>query len=107
MSDSSDAAVEREGDASPGPPVRSEGDHPVRDWAPLVAALVLLLAVAIFVLQNGARVRLNFLFLHGTTPLGVALLLAAVLGGLVSLLLGFVRRARSRLRQRGGRSLRR
>ncbi|MDP9070707.1 MAG: lipopolysaccharide assembly protein LapA domain-containing protein [Actinomycetota bacterium] len=108
MTDGSDAAVERGGDASrqapagggrepPGGGVR---DHPVRDWAPLVAALVLLLAVAVFVLQNGARVRLNFLFLHGTTPLGVALLLAAVLGGLVSLLLGFVRRARSRLRQR-------
>lgn len=75
-------------------------DDPARDWAPLVGALILLLAVAVFVLQNSGRVDVEFLFLKGRLPLGVALLLAAVLGGLISLLLGFVRRTRHRFSRR-------
>jgi uncharacterized integral membrane protein len=71
-----------------------------RDWAPLVAALVLLLLVVIFVLQNGDKVPVKFLFAEGDMPLGAALLLAAVLGGLITLALGFVRRTRSRFRRR-------
>ncbi|HEX2064575.1 MAG TPA: lipopolysaccharide assembly protein LapA domain-containing protein [Acidimicrobiales bacterium] len=75
-------------------------DRPVRDWAPLVAGLLLLLVVAVFVLQNGDKVAVEFLFFEGSPPLGVALLLAAVLGGLSTLFLGFVRRTRSRFRRR-------
>ena len=93
-------ADDLQGGAGAARPARVERDTPVQDWAPLVGALVLLLAVAVFVLQNGEEVELDFLFLEGTLPLGVGLLLAAVLGGLVSLLLGFVRRARHRLRLR-------
>lgn len=70
----------------------------VRDRGPLVAVLVLILAVAIFVLQNGDRVRIDFLFLHGRLPLGVALLLAAGLGGSIALLLRLVRGRRRRHR---------
>ena len=79
---------------------RKDSADVARDWAPLVAALVLLLVVAIFVLQNSDEVKVDFLFLHGNLPLGVSLLLAAVLGALVSLLLGFVRRARHRFTRR-------
>lgn len=78
----------------------SDAASATRDWGPLVAALVLLLVVAVFVLQNSDEVEVDFLFLHGTLPLGAALLLAAVLGGLVSLLLGFVQRTRHRLARR-------
>lgn len=79
---------------------RERRDHPTRDWGPLVAGLVLLGAVGIFVVQNGDDVTLEFLAFEGTLPLGAALLLAAVLGGLASLLLGFVRRARTRIQLR-------
>ncbi len=75
-------------------------DHPTRDWGPLVAGLVLLLLVGIFVIQNGDDVTLEFLMFEGTLPLGAALLLAAVFGGLASLLLGFARRARTRIQLR-------
>jgi uncharacterized integral membrane protein len=37
------------------------------------------------------RTKLNFLWMHWHTPLGVGLLLAAVLGGLTVLFLGGVR----------------
>lgn len=71
-----------------------------RDWAPLVAGLVLLLLVVIFVVQNGDEVPVRFLFFEGDLALGAALLLAAILGGLGTLLLGFVRRTRSRFARR-------
>ncbi len=94
----SDRQIQSQTPARPQPAPRR--DRPVQDWAPLVAGLLLLLVVAVFVLQNGDKVELDFLFFHGRPPLGVALLLAAVLGGLATLFLGFVRRTRSRFRRR-------
>ena len=98
MTDLPDRQVQSQTRARPEPQPRP--DRPLRDWAPLVAGLLLLLVVAIFVLQNGDKVELDFLSFEGRPPLGVALLLAAVLGGLATLFLGFVRRTRSRFRRR-------
>jgi lipopolysaccharide assembly protein A len=50
-------------------------------------ALVLLLLL-IFILQNGTRVQISYLGAHGRLPLGVALLLAAVLGVLLVVIPG-------------------
>jgi lipopolysaccharide assembly protein A len=50
-------------------------------------ALVLLLLL-IFILENGQRVSIGYLGAHGHLPLGVALLLAAVLGVLLVVIPG-------------------
>ncbi len=44
---------------------------------------VVLLFLLIFILENGNRVEISYLGMHGHLPLGVALLLAAVLGVLL------------------------
>ncbi|MFB6397423.1 lipopolysaccharide assembly LapA domain-containing protein [Polymorphospora lycopeni] len=56
----------------------------------MVFALVLLLLL-IFVLQNGQPAEVSFLGAHGTLPMGVALLLAAVFGVLLVALPGTAR----------------
>ena len=65
-----------------------------RQWVSLAAGLAPLVAVAVFVLQNTDKVKVSFLFLNGRIALGLALLLAAVLGGVGAVLLSFVRRHR-------------
>lgn len=60
-------------------------------WGALGFGVFFLLAVLIFIIQNGARARVHFVTLQGTLPLGVALLLAAVGGALVAVFLGAVR----------------
>jgi uncharacterized integral membrane protein len=60
-------------------------------WGALIAAAVVLLFLLIFVLQNGQRVEVSFLGAHGTLPMGVALLLAAVFGVLLVALPGTAR----------------
>jgi len=52
-------------------------------WVALVAAALVLLLLLIFVLQNGQSAHLSFLGAHGTLPLGIALLLAAIAGVLI------------------------
>lgn len=54
--------------------------------AALFAALLLLLLI--FILQNGQRVSISYFGAHGHLPLGVALLLAAVLGVLLVVIPG-------------------
>ena len=52
-------------------------------WVALIASAVVLLLLLIFVLQNSQRVRISFLGAGASLPLGVALLLAAIGGGLI------------------------
>ena len=52
-------------------------------WVALVAAAFVLLLLLIFVLQNGQRVSISFLGAQGTLPLGIALLLAGIVGVLI------------------------
>ena len=60
-------------------------------WVTSIAAVVVLLLLLIFILQNGDRVKINIFGANPTLPLGVALLLAAVLGALLVALIGAAR----------------
>lgn len=77
-------------------------------WAAVVVALIALLVLVVFILENGRHVKVVFFGAHATLPLGVALLLAAVIGGLVVVLAGTARILQLRRRaRRQHRSLRR
>ncbi len=60
-------------------------------WVASIAAVVVLLVLLIFILQNGASVKINIFGANPTLPIGVALLLAAVLGALLVALVGAAR----------------
>jgi len=51
----------------------------------------------VFILQNGDKVRLHFLWLSFSLPFGVALLLAGVSGALIVVLVGIGRMLQLRL----------
>jgi uncharacterized integral membrane protein len=60
-------------------------------WVASIAAVVVLLLLLIFILQNSERVKINIFGANPTLPLGVALLLAAVLGALLVALIAGAR----------------
>jgi uncharacterized integral membrane protein len=55
------------------------------------ASLLLLVMLIIFILQNMTRVEVNYLGLTGSLPLGMALLIAAVAGGVLVAIAGVTR----------------
>jgi uncharacterized integral membrane protein len=57
-------------------------------WVASALFAVVLLLLLIFILQNGQRADISFFGAHGHLPLGVALLLAAVLGVLLVVIPG-------------------
>jgi uncharacterized integral membrane protein len=71
--------------------------------------MLLLVLILVFVLQNLSATNTNFFSIKWTIPLGLDLLLAALLGGLIVFLLGVARmlqlrrlaRRYSRYQQRG------
>jgi uncharacterized integral membrane protein len=60
-------------------------------WWALGFSLLLLILVLVFVLQNLTNARTSFFGLTWTIPLGLDLLLAALLGGVIAFLLGAAR----------------
>jgi uncharacterized integral membrane protein len=60
-------------------------------WTMVGIGVVLLVAILVFILQNGQRVQVRFLMMNGTLPLGVGLLFAALLGALLVLVAGAAR----------------
>jgi uncharacterized integral membrane protein len=60
-------------------------------WTSLTAGFLILIVLLIFITQNTASVELAFFGWRGTLPLGVATLLAAVGGGLITVLAGTAR----------------
>lgn len=60
-------------------------------WVATGAALVLLIVLVVFMLQNLTKVEVQFLGLSGSIPLGLALLIAAVTGGVVVAVAGVAR----------------
>jgi lipopolysaccharide assembly protein A len=62
-------------------------------WFAVAVFAVVLLFLLIFILQNEKKVDIAFLGAHGHLPLGVALLLAAVCGALLTILAGAARMA--------------
>jgi len=76
-------------------------------WTGLVLSAVVLLFLLIFVLQNNAPMRINFLVWSGTLPSGVALLLSAVAGLLLVAIPGGLRILQlRRAAKQGGRRVR-
>jgi uncharacterized integral membrane protein len=65
-----------------------------------VVGLVLALLMLVFVLQNDSRQHLELLWFDFTLPAGVAMLLAAVVGGLIVAMLGLGRMLQLRLAAR-------
>jgi uncharacterized integral membrane protein len=75
-------------------------------WVVSIAAVVVLLLLLIFILQNGEKVKINIFGANPTLPLGVALLLAAVLGALLVALVGAARMVQVRRTARKARKSR-
>jgi uncharacterized integral membrane protein len=73
-------------------------------WTTTVAVLVLLGLLIVFILQNQEQVSVQYLGLAGSVPLGIALFIAAVIGGLFVAVTGAIRivqlRTAARLRHR-------
>jgi uncharacterized integral membrane protein len=63
-------------------------------------ALLLLTLLIIFILQNSMKVDVRFLGMSGTIPLGMALLIAAVGGGVVVAIAGVARVTQLRMNAR-------
>lgn len=60
-------------------------------WTAAAIGLVVLVAILIFVVQNSERVQIQFLGMKGTMSIGLAVLVAALLGALLMLAIGTVR----------------
>src|SRR5260370_40427677 len=75
----------------------ADGQHAVRRtrmggaWVAAALFAVVLLLLLIFILENGQKVDIAYFGAHGHLPLGVALLLAAVLGVLLVVIPGTAR----------------
>jgi uncharacterized integral membrane protein len=55
-------------------------------WVVLALFAVVLLPLLVFILENSQRVDISYFGAHGHLPLGVALLLAAVLGSALTVI---------------------
>lgn len=73
-------------------------------WTGLILSALVLLFLLIFILQNLAEVQINFLWMTGSLPVGVAMLLAAIAGLLLVAIPGGLRIMQ--LRRAARRSLR-
>lgn len=60
-------------------------------WSALTVGMLILIVLLIFIAQNTTQARFTFLGAHWNLPLGVAILLAAVCGGLITVLAGTAR----------------
>lgn len=76
---------------APSGPVQVAHTRTSRAWVRVVPALVLLAVTLVFVLQNLRSTNVSFVAVSGRLPLGVALLAAAALGGLLVFTLGSMR----------------
>jgi len=69
-------------------------------WVATSVALLLLILLIVFILQNSTEVEVQFLGMSGTIPLGMALLIAAVGGGVVVAIAGVARVTQLRMNAR-------
>lgn len=69
-------------------------------WVAVAAALLLLILLIVFILQNPAKVEIQFLGMAGTLSLGMALLIAAVAGGVMVAIAGVARVTQLRMNAR-------
>jgi uncharacterized integral membrane protein len=66
-------------------------------WAAVACALVVLILLIAFILQNQEYVQVKFFGLEGSVPLGIALFIAAVGGGVLVAIAGAARIIQLRL----------
>jgi uncharacterized integral membrane protein len=60
-------------------------------WSALIVGFIILIVLLVFIAQNTDSAQFTFLGWHWSLPLGVAILMAAVLGGLIAVLAGTAR----------------
>jgi len=60
-------------------------------WSSVIAGLLILTILLVFIAQNTESASFAFLGWHWSLPLGVAILMAAVAGGLLTVLAGATR----------------
>jgi uncharacterized integral membrane protein len=60
-------------------------------WVGICAAALVSVALIVFMLQNTRSVEVTFLWLHGTLPLALALLIAAVGSAILTMVFGTAR----------------
>lgn len=60
-------------------------------WSSLIVGFLILILLLVFITQNTETTALTFLGWHWQLPLGVAILLAAVVGGLITVAVGTAR----------------
>jgi lipopolysaccharide assembly protein A len=80
--------------STPSRPLEQHVVEPTRTggiWGAVIVFTIVLLLLLIFILQNNRSVPLQFLGFDGSMPLGVAMLMAAVLGALLVAMAGVAR----------------
>lgn len=78
----------------PSAPAASQSDRPSKVgqvWISTAVFTIVLILLIIFILQNNVAVKINYLGANGTLPFGVAMLIAAVAGSILTLLIGSIR----------------
>ena len=75
----------------PVPPQRVPRTRTGSAWAALIAAALITVLLIIFLVQNTRSTEISFLWMTTTTPLAVALLIAAVGSVLLTLVIGTAR----------------
>ena len=93
------ATVTPEQDVTPGPEPR-QVTRAGMVWAAVASALAVLILLIAFILQNQDYVQVKFFGLQGAVPLGIALLIAAVGGGVLVAIAGAARIIQLRLAAR-------
>ena len=82
-------------DGATTPAARNEPKRPVTRagmiWAAVASALVVLVLLIVFILQNQELVKVKFFGLQGAVALGIALFIAAVGGGVLVAMAGAAR----------------
>lgn len=78
------------------PAQRAKRTRISRTWVVLALFAVVLVLLLVFILENSQRVDISYFGAHGHLPLGVALLLAAVLGIVLVVIAWFGRGVRVR-----------
>ncbi|MDQ0261084.1 putative integral membrane protein [Sinomonas atrocyanea] len=87
------------GPASETPPSGVSEERPGRQgvsragatWTAVIAGLVVFILLVVFFIQNQDMVQVHFLGLIGPVPLGLALFIAAVAGGVLVAIAGAIR----------------
>jgi uncharacterized integral membrane protein len=78
-------------DAAPPPESAVKYTRAASLWSSLTMGFLILIVLLIFITQNTTSAQFAFLHWHWSLPLGVAILLAAVGGGLLTVLVGTAR----------------